>query len=225
MCLRVIFWSWSQIPALILELIGWWSSNLSWMSPKNNCMWWNCASGGWHSLLCCSPLVPVVLDIFFLHIDFGSLYVPICTQRGRSNFCCFVIGYSTLFLLHKSGGELVSLKESFLGSSSPWIWWQVLLQAAWRVTGRGEIPALSWFGFWPEIAPHKIFKEVLEYLSKRRLRIVFVHFQQLHPCLQQDPGCQLRSGAFAISFQQRKDSEAGPKPQRLLLLIYVVTTF
>lgn len=174
------------------------------MSPKNNCMWWNCASGGLHSLVCCSPLIPVVLD-FFLHIDLGSLYVPICSQRDRSNFCCFVMGYSTLFLLHKSGGELVSLKESFLGSSSPWIWWLVLLQAAWRVTGRGEIPALSWFGFWPEIAPHKIFKEVLEYLSKWRLRIVFVHFQQLHPVCAARPrvSAELRGFCHLISSEER----------------------
>lgn len=70
----------------------------------------------------------------------------------------------------------------------------MLLQAAWRVTGRGGIPALSWFGFSPEIALHKMVKEVLEYLSKQRLRIVFVHFQQLPPVCAARPRCQLRSG-------------------------------
>lgn len=152
-------------------------------------------------------LFQTVLDFFFLFIDLGTLYVPICTQRAEVTSVCFVIGYSTLFLWQKSGGELAFLRrKAFWEVQSPWIWWQVLLQAAWRVPGRGGIPALSWFGFWPEIAPHKMFKEVLEYLSKRRCRTVFVHFQQLHAVCAARPrvSAEVRGFCHFISSEERQ---------------------
>lgn len=31
----------------------------------------------------------IVLDFFCMCVDLGSLYLPICTQRGRSNFSLF----------------------------------------------------------------------------------------------------------------------------------------
>lgn len=120
----------------------------------------------------------IALDYFCIFIDLGSLYIPICTRRSRSNFCSFCNWICNLGSVTNLVGNW---RKAFWEVQSPWIWSQVLLQAAWRVPGRGEIPALSWFGFWPDIAPHKMFKEVLEYLSKWRIRIVFVRFHQLHP--------------------------------------------
>lgn len=145
---------------------------------------------------------------FFSYLLILVLYTfPFALNGAEVTSVCFVTGYSTLFLWQKSGGELACLRrKAFWEVQSPWIWWQVLLQAAWRVTGRGEILALSWFGFWPEIAPHKMFKEVLEYLSKPRLRTVFVHFQQLHPVCAARPrvSAEVRGFCHLVSSEERQ---------------------
>lgn len=150
----------------------------------------------------------IVLDFFFSYLLILVLYMfPFALRGAEVTSVCFVNGYSTLLLWQKSGGELAFLRrKAFWEVQSPWIRWQVFLQAAWRVTGRGEIPALSWFGFRPEIAPRKMFKEVLEYLSKRRLRTVFVHFQQLHPVCAARPrvSAEVRGFCHWISSEERQ---------------------
>lgn len=168
--------------------------------------WWN----GTVPVGSCTPwcavlhLFQIALGYFCIFIDLGSLYIPICTRRSRSNFCSFCNWICSLGSVTNLVGNW---RKAFWEVQSPWIWSQVLLQAAWRVPGRGEIPALSWFGFWPDIAPHKMFKEVLEYLSKWRIRIVFVRFQQLHPVCAAQPrvSAEVRGFCHLISPEEGQD--------------------
>lgn len=120
------------------------------------------------------PLIPNCSGFYCIFIGLGSLYIPICTQRGKSNCCLFC---NWIF-------SLVSVTE---------IWWGIGVSVKGKLSEKfspprsdgkcycrqpaelreEEIPALSWFGYWPKVSPHKMFKEVLEYLSKRRLRTMF----------------------------------------------------
>lgn len=125
--------------------------------------------------MCCSPTHPK-LSWILLHI-YWSLYVlctfPFALKGAKVTPVYFVIGYSALFLWQKSGGELECLsKESFLRSSVPLDLMASVTAGSLQSYGKKKF-LLSWFGFWPEVAPHKMFKEVLEYLSKQRLRTVF----------------------------------------------------
>lgn len=151
--------------------------------------------------------------IFFSYLSILVLCTfPFALRGAEVTSVCFVIGSSALFLWQRSGGELACVwRKAFWEVQSPWIWWQVFLQAAWRLTGRGEIPALSGFGFGPEIAPHKMFKEVLEYLSKGRRRTVFVHFQQLHPVCAAWPRVSAEVRGFCHLIHQRRGSKS-PNP-------------
>lgn len=100
----------------------------------------------------------------------GSLHFPVWVYRDRSNFCLLVMEYWILILWATARSSRCWRKALWHCLPEP----EGQLYCRQPLQLREEIPTLFWFGLGPRLTPHKAFKELLEYLSKRSFSIVFI---------------------------------------------------
>lgn len=146
------------------------------------------------------PLIPNCSGFFFACVLILVLCTfPFALEGAEVTPACFVIGYSTLILWQKSGGELESLKGKLSGKFSPpgsdgkcYCRQPAELREEKKFL---PSPGLDFDQRWHLI---RCLKRSLSTWANGGSELCLFIFSSSILCVQHDPGCQLRSGDFAI---------------------------